>query len=241
VPIIIAKRDDVAVVVDGRHRVRAARIVNRRRKARGEAPLSIECKIVRGTESSLAETSSLANAVRFDDDVETQIEKLKRHMDRGLSLDHCARMLGKSVVTLKGWLAYEDGAVVEVKKAVEGGRLSQSAASHIAKLAPDEQRKALDAALSLPAGAKLTRKAAKTAAKRASKPESNSIETLSIRETRKLLTAVSEKKHPSNTSEKTFAFWQGVESALSLVVGEGDGVDERLKTVLDGIRAEAKS
>src|SRR5688572_13937016 len=59
VPLAIVKRDGRAFVVDGRQRLRAARIVNRARIARGELPMKVKCDIVRSDDTALLGTMIL--------------------------------------------------------------------------------------------------------------------------------------------------------------------------------------
>ncbi len=236
VPILIAKVDGLACVVAGRQRVRAARVVNRRRKARGEPLIKIRCAVRRSNDSGLLGAMIVENEARMDDAVETKISKLRRLLDRGVSEADAAITFGCSQATIRGYLAYDDHATDSVKKAVESGRISQTAAAHVVKLKdPEKQQAALDVLLSQPAGSKLSRRAAKTAAKRVAKPESTA-ENMTRREQKRFIDFVQGLPHP-NASEKTLAWWQGVEDALKLVVGS-EGVDERLTATLAKFRAE---
>lgn len=236
-PIIIAKVGELACVVEGRKRVRAARIVNRRREKQGEPLLKVNCLVKRTTEVGLMATMITGNMIRSEESPETAIAKLKRLLDRGVSEEDAAHIFGKSVVTLKGWIAYDDNAIASVKKAVDSGRVSQTAASHLAKLEPEKQKAALDDLLSAPAGTKISRRTAKIAAKRTTAPTKE--EGVGDRRTqKKLLKLMKDLPHPGAT-EKTMAFWQGAEDMLALILGNDDA-DERLVAVLAKLRAEEK-
>lgn len=231
-PILIAKIDDVAVVIAGKTRVRAARLVNRRRKSRGEPPIKIDCKIKRGPATSLLAAMIIENEARRDDGIPAKIEKLKKLMARGVSADDAAVNFGVKVKTVKGWLAFEDNATPETKRAAEAGRLSHTAAAALARIKdPDEQRKTLDGMLATEG--RVTKAAAKTAAKVAN-GKKVAISVTDKRTQRRLLSYVQNISHGTNASEKTMAWWEGVEEALKLVVGEDD-VNQRLVGKLDEV------
>lgn len=228
-PIVIAKIDGVPVVIFGKTRVRAARVANRRRKARGEPLISVDCKIKRGNTTSLLAAMIVENENRKDDGILAKIDKLKRLMARGVSVDDAAVIFGKKVQTVKGWLAFEDNATKETKKAAESGRLSPTAAAALAKIKdPDEQRKTLEGMLSTEG--RVTKDSAKSAA-RAANGKKVAISVGDKRTQRRLLTYVQGLSHGS-VSEKTMAWWEGVEDALKLVIGEED-VNPRLVGKLD--------
>lgn len=238
VPIIIAKIEGLAVVVDGRQRVRAARVVNAMREERGEPPLKIKCVVRRSSDAGLLGAMIVTNEARVDDEVDTKIAKLKRYMERGVSLEDAAITFGKSAATLKAWLEYDDNAIASVKKAVDSGRVSQSAVAHIAKLKdPAAQQQALDKLLAAApvGGGKISRRDAKLAAKSIASGGKEVHDASDKRTQKKLLAAVQETKHPTNASQQTLAWWQGVEHALALVIGED--TDKRLTDLLAKVRA----
>lgn len=240
-PIVIAKINDIPVVVFGKTRVRAARVVNRRRKARGEPPIKIDCKVKRGNATSLLAAMIVENEARRDDGILAKIDKLKKLMARGVAVEDAAVIFGKKVKTVKGWLAFEDNATVETKKAAESGRLSPTAAAMLAKIKdPDEQRKTLENMLAVEG--RVTKDSAKSAAK-AANGKKVAISVTDKRTQRRLLSYVQNIPHGS-ASEKTMAWWEGVEDALKLVVGEED-VNPKLVGKLDELislmRTEAQA
>lgn len=229
-PIQIAKINDVAVVIAGKTRVRAARVANRRRKVRGEPSLKIDCKIKRGTTTSLFIAMIAENENRHDDNVLSKIEKLKKLQNRGISEEDCAVAMGVSLQSIKGWLAFDDNATDETKKAAKTGRLSPSAAATLARIKdPDAQRKQLADLLS--SGGKVTQRAAKLAAKRAG--ASKIVGVTDKKTLRRLLSEVQDTAYPGR-SQHAMAWQQGVEDALKLVIGV-DGVDARLTGKLDEV------
>ncbi len=236
-PILIAKIDGVPTVIVGRSRVRAARIVNKRRKSRGEPLVKIDCKIKRGDGKTLLAAMISENEARRDDDVPTKIAKLKRLMNRGISAEDAGIIFNVGQQTIKGWLAFDDNAITETKKAVSAGRLSQTAAATLARVKdPAEQKKALDEMLSTE-GRSSTR-AARVAAKQVDRGKIVGVTDKKTQ--RRLLEAVQSTPHP-NASEKTSAWWQGVEDALQLIVGDDEKVDARLTGKLDEVYALMKT
>lgn len=228
-PIIIAKINDVPVVIVGKTRVRAARVVNRRRKARGEPPIKVDCKIKRGNTTSLLAAMIVENENRRDDGIPAKIDKLKKLMGRGVSAEDAAVVFGVKAQTVKGWLAFEDNATAETKKAARAGRLSHTAAATLARIKdPDAQRTQLDRLLSTEGRVS---KAVANAAAQGVNGKKIMISATDKRTQRRLLTYVQNLSHGS-ASEKTMAWWEGVEDALKLVIGEED-VNPKLVGKLD--------
>jgi ParB-like chromosome segregation protein Spo0J len=226
-PIIIAKIDDVATVVAGRKRVRAARLVNLRRKKKGEPLLKIDAKLKRVAGAGALGAMIRENEGRTDDGILTKIEKLKRLMNRGVSIEDAAIDFNVKLATVKGWLAFEDCATAETKTAARDGRLSASAAAELARIVdPDKQREKLVGMLS--SGGKASTSAARAASKIA---RGKAAGVADKKTQKKLLHVVQASSHP-NVSEKTAAWWDGAEAMLRLVIGDKD-VDARLQGKLD--------
>ena len=228
-PVVISKIDDVPVVIFGKTRVRAARAANRRRKARGEPLISIDCKIKRGNTTSLLAAMIVENENRRDDGIPAKLDKLKRLMARGVSAKDASVIFGVKEQTVKGWLAFDDNATAETKKAAEAGRLSHTAAAALARIKdPDAQRAQLDRLLSTEG--RVSKGAAREAAQGAN-GKKVAISIADKRTQRRLLSYVQNIPH-GNAGEKTMAWWEGVEEALKLVVGEAD-VNPRLVNKVD--------
>lgn len=240
-PILIAKINDVATVVAGRSRVRAARAVNARRKARGEPGIKVDCKMKRGTAASLMGAMIAENEARRDDDLMSKIAKLKRYMNRGISVEDAATTFNVTAAVAKTWLAFDDNAINATKKAVEQGKISPSAAIVLARTKePEKQKEALDELLvSAPAGTKGSARAARIATNNTG--GTNVVGVTDKRTLKQLLDAVMEVPHPHNSSEKTLAWWEGVEDTLKLVIGEKDRGDQRLIDILGGVRKAMKA
>ena len=235
-PIQIVKLDDVATVVEGKSRVRAARLANRERAKRGEPLLKIKCVIKRDTSATALIASLVSgNNARMEDDFTDKREKLIRFLDNGGSEEDAARYFMVKLPTIRGWLAFEDQATDETKAAVKEGKLGAAAAAELARIKdPDEQRTKLGELLSAPdpktrgvRAAKIIRGAKRSGALTGKKDQV------------KLLAHVQGMSHGSR-SEKTIAYWEGVEEALKLVIGDKD-VSERLLKELKESQTAAKA
>lgn len=164
VPIIVAKVDDVMVVVDGRTRVRAARAVNVGRKKRGEVPISIRCQMRREDKSGVNLIGAMitTNNQRRAETTASKIEKAKSMLARGGSEEDVALSFDVKPATVRGWLDFEDNATAATKRAAASGRLSATAAAQVARIKdPDKQNAALAKLLEAPG--KSSVKAAKIA------------------------------------------------------------------------------
>lgn len=232
-PVVITKLDGIAVVVDGRTRVRAARVVNARRYMRGEQPIKVRAVQRRDDEGGLIGVMIAANeGRRRADDVLAKLAKAKRLIVRGIGHDDVAKTFAVSRATLEGWLALEDHGTDETKRAIADGRVSPTAAAELARVRdPDKQREALASMLSAPG--KKTTLAARRAVAQIARPKLGGGDGVGIhsrRSIRKLLDTAVAMTH-SNASKETYAWWQGVEELLKALCGED--VSERVQTLID--------
>lgn len=238
-PVLITKIDGVPTVIAGKRRVRAARLGNVRRLAAGESLITVDTKTKRGSALDNMGTLFRENEGRSDNSLMDKIEGLKRYMNRGVSIEAAAVNFNITTATAKTYLSFDDNAVNATKKAVEQGRISPSAAIALARIRePEKQREALEGLIEhAPAGAKGTARGARLAANHAGVGKAANItdkRTLSA-----LIDAVKVVPHPHNTSDKTLAWWQGVEDALALVSGSPT-TDKRLTEILAEVRKASK-
>ena len=239
-PILVVKREGIPYVVAGRRRVRAARVANRKRKAQGEPLMKIDAKQKRDSDMGLLGAMLQENQVRQDDDLLTALEKAKRLMNGGVSMEDTALRLGVTLPHFKTWLAFDDNALGATKKALAAGKISPSTAITLARTKePEQQRAALDEVLAtVGAGGKSSPRAAKEAVKAAG---GKVVASITDKKTlKRLYEAVQNVPHPHNSSDKTLAFWEGAEQMLVLIMGEEDA-DQRLEKVYAELKSVMKT
>jgi ParB family chromosome partitioning protein len=140
--ISITKVGDKPVVVDGRRRVRAAREAAKRQRAQGEETVKVPCLVKRGDDEELMGILISGNEHRLDDGPIARAMKAQRLKDRGRNLAEIGVYFGVSSTAISNWLAVLD-CIAEVKRAVEKGIISMSAAVELSGLSPEEQKAAL--------------------------------------------------------------------------------------------------
>lgn len=235
-PVIIVKMDDLAMVIDGRQRVRAARVVNRRRAAQG-LPLIKVPSIIKRVKDKAALLMSMVglNENRFDDDFPSKMTKLRRLMDAGITdPEELGPVFRVSAAVIESWLRFDDMAVDSVKAAVDAGRLALSAGVEIARLRePAKQEQAL-ASLANASQKSISTRKAREAAKLVERPDAHMGVTDKRTQT-KLLKLVESKDH-KGASKDALSWWAGVEAALTLIVGGDEKPDERLLALLGEAR-----
>lgn len=138
----VTKIGDVPVVVDGRRRVRAAREAKRLQKAQGEETIKVPCLLKRGDDDELIGVLISGNEHRLNDGPIARAMKASKLKDRGRNLAEIGVYFGVSATAISNWLKVLD-CIAEVKRAVEQGIISMSAAIELADLPPEEQKVAL--------------------------------------------------------------------------------------------------
>ena len=141
----------VPYVVDGRQRVRAARVANLRiaeAAARGgdRGPVTVRAEAINGARVSddlLARCVVAMNAHRVEDDPLTKAEKAERLRARGMNDDDIAITFGVTTQAVSDW-ARLSGLAAPVRKAVRDGQLTAHAAAELASLPHAEQAKKLE-------------------------------------------------------------------------------------------------
>lgn len=141
-PIKIAAKDGQYIVLDGRQRVKAARIVNELRRARGEAPIKILCHPTRADDRAQTRIMVKMNEQRQDDDPLTRARKMNRLAVQGYSTDEIASHFAKSVAFVAQHLALLD-CTPEIQKAVMLGEMPVTAAVRLGTLNHDQQKEAV--------------------------------------------------------------------------------------------------
>lgn len=234
-PIVIAKIDDVATVIAGKRRARAARRGNRRRMKDGRPLMKVRCVMQRETDAaSVLATVISENNNRTDDTLADKVEKLRAYLALGPSEEDAAVEFGVGVDRVREWLAYDDQALDAVKKAVEDERIPASTGLELARIRDaDKQRAALEKIL---VGAGVRDRSARAARALAQGAEGRP--TATDRKSQRMLLDYLQKpdpdRHRGSTADQ--AFWRGVVDALRIVTGQ-EASDPRVAQAL----AEARS
>lgn len=141
-PILIRKNGDLVEVIDGRCRVKATIEANKRLSAEGKEIIRIPAMLKFGQESDLYGILISANECRRDDTPLARADKARRLLNMGKTIAEVAIMFGVSYQAIQNWLDLES-VCPELRKAVESGVLSATAAAEMASMSHDEQRKNL--------------------------------------------------------------------------------------------------
>jgi ParB family transcriptional regulator, chromosome partitioning protein len=153
VPVILKRDGERLIVVDGRQRVRAARLVNAKRKEIGEAPAKIPVRVRPAETSQLMGMSIVTNEHRTDDDVLVKSFKTLRAMQQTNDEAAVAEMFSVTTATVRNRMKIAEAAP-ELHDALRRGLLTATAALEIARVpGHDAQRKMLEEVLNaVPAG-----------------------------------------------------------------------------------------
>ena len=141
--ISVTKVGNQGIVVDGRRRVMAARLANKKLAERGEELVLVPALLKKGSEAGLMGVLISGNEHRLDDDSITRAEKAQRLKDRGRNNVQIGLYFGVSGTAIGNWLRVLD-CISIVKNAVQAGKISMSAAIELADLSPEEQKVALE-------------------------------------------------------------------------------------------------
>jgi ParB family chromosome partitioning protein len=138
----VRKDGDRTLVVAGRQRVRAARLANEWRDAKGLEPILVPVMLERGGDARMVDVMVSENELRANDNVEAKLSKLERFMSLGRSEEDAAVQFGVEPATIRNWLPLPEAGPA-VKRAFTAGLLPATAAIKIAKLPRAEQAKAV--------------------------------------------------------------------------------------------------
>jgi ParB family chromosome partitioning protein len=148
-PVIVRKEAGTVYVVDGRQRVKAARVAAGRASQAGEYAVRVPVKEARGNDGRMTGIMVSTNEQRQDDDAITRAFKATRLLALVGDIDEVCVAFGRSKTTIKNWLSLS-GAHPKVHEAVRSKIVSTQAAVEISKLPRDQQ---LDALAKLTRGA----------------------------------------------------------------------------------------
>ena len=207
--VIVEKIGERAYVVDGRQRVRAAREANKRLAKLGEPLLRVPVVLQTGEEALVMTIGISTNEFNHDDSPLIKARKAQRLRDRGLSDEEIAMAFGVSTKAISNWEKMLSLAP-PVKKAVEKGVVSASAAAQLHDLPAAEQKVQLD---KLMEEAKATGKAPTIKNTKAAKKSAKG-QDVNAAPSKKILRAIVESsEHKATLSED---FLAGVAFAIGL-------------------------
>jgi len=140
-PVLVSKNPETGTteVVVGRQRVKAARLANAWRRARGEPIRQIPGAVYQGKRAFALDAIASENEARTADTPMGRAEKMRRHMALGRGEDQLAVIYKCSIATVRSTLALLE-CTMHVQQAVDSGQISVTHAKALAKLKPDEQR-----------------------------------------------------------------------------------------------------
>lgn len=141
----VTKVSGMALVVDGRQRVKGARKANERLEKQGvDLRIAVPCRFVQMEDpATMLGRLISANSHRHDDGIIEKAEKAARLVNLGKTQKEIAIRNGVSAATISNWLKVLQ-CISAVKRAVDQGKISASAAAELANLPPDEQKRLLD-------------------------------------------------------------------------------------------------
>jgi len=146
----VTKVGDVALVVDGRQRVKGGRKAKEALLKRGMTQAEVDdliripCRFVQMEDpATMLGRLISANSHRHDDGVIEKAEKAARLVNLGKTQKEIAIRNGVSGTTISNWMKVLQ-CISAVKRAVDQGLISASAAAELANLSPEDQKKALD-------------------------------------------------------------------------------------------------
>lgn len=137
-PILVRQDGTKFVVVDGRQRVRAARVANIRAAERGEILLKVPVLPCVGNDAMMTGIMVSTNEQRTDDDVLVKATKAARMLEFGSDKSEICIAFGRTPQTINAWLRLAQAHPV-VHDAIRSGRISTSAGIELSALERDEQ------------------------------------------------------------------------------------------------------
>lgn len=210
-PVLVTKIGEQAYVVDGRQRVRAAREASRRLVKQGEPPIRVPCIQQKGEEPLLMAIGVATNEFNHEDTPLDKARKAQRLRDRGLSDEEIATTFGVTTKAISNWEKMLSLSA-PVKKAIQKGEVSASAAAQLHDLPAAEQKEQLDKLIETSksnGGKAPTIKQAKAASKRAKGESANATPS-------KMVLRFIVEKHEEHAAALSEDFIAGVAFAIGL-------------------------
>ena len=225
---VSCKRDGKRLlVVFGRGRTRLLREANKRRVADGLEPWFLPVQIVMGDAVKMLALKHGENSHRREQNPMARA-RAAYELAQQMPEEKAAVVMGLGVPQFRNVIKLLDLAPA-VAKEVTKGTISASAATPLASLSEVEQIAKL-AELVAAGGSKPTIRDVKAKVREANGKKI--VISVGDKKTQKRLLSYVQNLSHGNSSEKTVAWWEGVEEALKLVVGESD-VNPKLMGKLD--------
>jgi len=142
-PVLVRKEAGRTYVVDGRQRVKAARVAADRASTAGEYAVRVPTREAKGDDTRIGGIMVSTNEQRKDDTALTRAFKAVRLLDLTGNIDEVCIAFGRSKTTIKNWLSLA-AADSRVHDAVRNKTISTQAAVEISKLPREEQAAALE-------------------------------------------------------------------------------------------------
>jgi len=146
-PVLVRSEAGKMYVVDGRQRVKAARVAVQRQEGAGEFSTKVPCIEVKGDDGRVSGIMVSTNEIRQDDDVLTKAAKAARLLDLVGDKEEVALAFGRSTKTLDNWTKLLAADPV-VHTAIRDGKISAAVGIKLAGKTRQEQVVALDQILS---------------------------------------------------------------------------------------------
>lgn len=134
-PVLVRKNGSFSEVIDGRQRVRAARVANERLAEAGEEGIKVPV-IIKRPEDLMG--TSIATFLRTEDDPLTKAKKASRYIEKGHSEAEAAEIFDVTKAAIKNWLAMLDLSP-KVQKAIESGKVAANTALELKDLTHEDQ------------------------------------------------------------------------------------------------------
>lgn len=216
-PITVRKEGDQLIVVAGRRRVLHAREAAKLQKKAGEVQVLVPCLVERDTDDVLMGIMNSENEHRrAGDSIQRKASRAARQLRLGSDEDQVCVTFGIAKNTLRNWmrLLEADRAVL---KAVDDGKMSESAAAKIAALPRPKQREAAELVVA-EAGKAGKGKVSQQAARAAVNLASGRAENVGLNSRRVLKRVRDEYNGVNPDGNKDYD--AGVLDALNLVLGD---------------------
>lgn len=161
-PVLVRKDGDTLLVVDGRQRVRAARLAWDQATSAGEHPIKVPTRTVTATDARATGIMISSNELRQEDDVLGKALKAQRLYAQYGDIGEVAIAFGRSTQTIRNWLLLVE-ADPKVHECIRSQKLSVTTAIEIARLKREEQREKLESFLRAAENGKISDKAVREA------------------------------------------------------------------------------